>query len=91
MFFGSMPDPTFDTANIVKKIDDLNAHKAGGPDEIPSIVLKIFSDLFAPILCKFFKKSHIDGVVPREMKEAIVVPIFNQENGQTLTITDLSA
>ena len=77
---GSMQDPTFDAANIVKKINDLNIHKAGEPDEIPSVMLKIFSDLFAPILCKFFKKSHIDGIVPRgEMKQANVIPIFKSE------------
>ena len=69
---------------------NLNTNKAAGPDGITAALLKKCIDVFAPILSKFFQRSYCSGIVPKTLKCANVVPIFESgEKKRILAITAL--
>ena len=59
-------------------LHNLNPHKATGPDDIPTYLLKELSYEIAPILMKIFQSSLHQGVLPAEWKSANVIPIFKK-------------
>ena len=54
---------------------DLNPHKATGPDEVPSRILKIGAEELSPALVKLYQHSIDVGEVPQELRDVNVVPI----------------
>ena len=44
---------------IIKKLQQINTSKAGGPDNIPNRVLKTFSDTLAPLQSKAWKLANV--------------------------------
>ena len=80
---GPSPHPDMDnitvTENGVRKLlGNLNIHKAAGPDEIPTRLLKEQSHHLAPTFTTFFQASVTQGQIPPDWKEANVVPIFKK-------------
>ena len=63
---------------VKKKLSQLNANKAQGPDAVPSRVLKELSEELSVPLCKLFVKSVEEGIVPNDWKTAVVTPIFKK-------------
>ena len=57
---------------------DLNPHKATGPDEVPSRILKIGAEELSPALVKLYQHSVDVGEVPQEWRDANVDPIFKK-------------
>lgn len=57
----------------------LNSNKAGGPDGIPSRLLKECCDQIAPSLCAIFNQSLRSGRIPSEWKSADITPIHKKD------------
>ena len=58
--------------------NSVNTNKAGGPDEIPGIVVKRCSGVLAEPLSIIFRIIYNTGIVPSEWKLSNVVPIFKK-------------
>lgn len=71
----AMPEMTITASSIKTKLEQLDTHKASGPDHLPCVILKTFANLFSPILLKFFSRSYEESRVPILMKSAFVVPL----------------
>ena len=65
-----MQDVVFSNNMIENKLNMLDTKKSSGPDEIPCYILKMFANLFAPILTAIFEKSYREGKVPLQMKKS---------------------
>lgn len=61
--------------NSFYQLSNLSSNKTTGPDEISGRLLKECSNEIAPSLTALFNKSLALGKVPREWKEANVVPV----------------
>ena len=71
-------DLEFTEADIIKAIDEIKAHAASGPDEIPIQVLKNCKDILAEPIYLIWKHSLKNGTVPACYKESIVTPIHKK-------------
>jgi hypothetical protein len=63
---------------VEKALNQLNPTKAPGPDGIPTKILKDCAREVAPNLTMIFNKSLQTGCLPREWKDANVVPIYKK-------------
>ena len=63
---------------VLKLLNDLNIHKAMGPDGLHPRVLKQLAPTIAPILQLIFQKSIDSGQVPSDWKTANMCPIFKK-------------
>ena len=76
--------------NLLSKLED---HKASGPDEIPTILLKRLATIISPILTLIFQASLHQCLIPTDWKTANIVPIFkkgerhNPSNYRPVSIT----
>lgn len=80
---GPSPHPAMDNITVTengvcKLLRNLNIHKASGPDEIPTRLIKEQAENLAPIFTTFFQASITQGKLPSDWKEANVVPIFKK-------------
>jgi hypothetical protein len=73
-----MPDIDISTKGIKKLINNLNPHKAAGPDQIRPVVLKNINQEISPILTKLFKKSLQSSTLPDIWKMANVAPVYKK-------------
>ena len=86
--FPCMPDKSVpDIPQISVTVDgvynllaNLDAHKATGPDNIPSRFLKEFAQQIAPALTLIFQSSINQGKLPRDWKIANITPIHKKNN-----------
>ena len=74
----TMPDIKIGKAGVEKLLDNLNPHKACGPDKIKPMILKTLSAELSPILEVIFQKSLEEGSLPSQWKSAYVAPIFKK-------------
>ena len=74
----TMPDIQIGKAGVEKLLDNLNPHKACGPDKIKPMILKTLSAELSPILEVIFQKSLEQGSLPSQWKSACVAPIFKK-------------
>ena len=73
-----MPDIEISTNGIEKLLNNLNPHKAAGPDQIRPIVLKNLAKEISPVLQKIFQKSVKTGELPSIWKTANVAPAYKK-------------
>ena len=59
-------------------LSNLDPHKATGPDSIPSRFLKDYADCIALVLSLIFQASLQQGEVPKNWRQAFVIPIFKK-------------
>ena len=76
--YPTMPDITVSERGVRKLLQNLNCHKASGPDEIPTQILHAAADELAPILAKLFQFSLDSGKTPQDWRDAHVVPIYKK-------------
>ena len=73
------PERLSDVPIMTEKVEEillsLNPNKAAGPDEVEARMLKECAGVMAPKLQQIFRESLDKGVVPRQWKEAHIVPI----------------
>ena len=78
---------------VLNLLNNLNPHKACGPDNINSRVMKDLKDQVAPILTKIYTKSIETGTIPKDWKHANVAPAFKKgerykaENYRPISLT----
>ena len=76
--YETMPDITITNPGVQKLLKNLNVHKATGPDNISTRLLKTVATQISPTLTTFFQVSINQGKLPQEWKAANVVPIFKK-------------
>ena len=76
-----LPDITtlsIDTRGVLTLLQNLQAHKASGPNEIPARLLKEFSEEFASLLTFLFQASINQSLVPLDRKHANIMSVFKK-------------
>ena len=97
---GSSPHPVMhhtevSQEGVFKLLNGFQVHKATGPDELPSKLLKELAEELTPILILSFQASLDKGTVPEDWKYANVVPIFKKgdrnkpENYRPVSLTSI--
>ena len=92
-----MPDFQITAETIRGVIDGLDTSKSTGPDSVPALVIKKFSDVFVPILEVIFNRSYQEGIVPKLMKIANITPLHKAgdktlpENYRPVSLTPIIA
>ena len=70
-----LSDLSITTESVEEVLASLDANKAAGPDGIEARLLKGCAEEMAPKLQQIFRKSLDEGEVPKQWKEAHIVPI----------------
>ena len=73
-----MPEITITNNGVVKLQKNLDASKATCPDEISARLLKEFATEFGSVLTDIFSKSINQCEVPKDWKQANVIPVFKK-------------
>ena len=73
-----IPDPSFTTDQVSHVLKSLKANCACPPNDVSPHILKKCFNLLAPSLTALFNVSILIASVPREWKNAYVVPIFKK-------------
>ena len=76
--FTAMGEITVDPKGVTKLLNNLNIHKAPGPDGLSARVLKECSSEIAPILACIYNESLAQGAVPDDWRQANVAPVFKK-------------
>lgn len=76
----ALPNLEVTTSGIHNLILNLDVTKSSGPDGIPNMFLKRYSEWCAYYLTVIFKKSLTSATVPKLWKLADVVPVFKSGN-----------
>ena len=76
--FTAMGEITVDPKGVIKLLNNLNIHKAPGPDGLSARVLKECSSEIAPVLTYIFNESLAQGAVPDDWRQANVAPVFKK-------------
>ena len=74
----NIPPLTISTPGIKKLLNNINHHKATGPDNISGRILKELQEKTAPILSLIVTKSFHTGKTPIDWKTAYVAPAFKK-------------
>ena len=67
---------TISIQGVEKLLDNINIHKASGPDKIPNIILKICSVEISPALANIFQQSLDIGTLPNDWRNTNISHIF---------------
>ena len=73
-----MPPLNITEEGVRKRLNQLNPHKAAGPDRISPIVLKELADVISPVVTRIFRASLSQGKTPDAWREAHVTPLFKK-------------
>ena len=73
-----MNNITVGTNGVKKLLQDLDIHKASGPDNIPTRFLKDHAEELASVLSLIYTASLQQGEVPSDWRQATVCPIFKK-------------
>ena len=73
-----MPNITVSLNGVLKLLNDLNPHKATGPEQLKRIVIQRLRDVIAPVLQVIYKKSLDTGRVSNDWNTAYVCPLFKK-------------
>ena len=76
--YPDMPDIHIGEAGVLKLLNNINYHKATGPDGIPARLLHEYASYIAPALTKIFQISVNTGTIPDEWRSASIVPVFKK-------------
>jgi len=85
-----------DTNGIAKLLEGINPAKAGGPDDIPNLVLQKCATAIAPGLAAIFQKSLDSGDLPKDWLDANIAPVFKKgdkhspENYRPISLTSVT-
>ena len=76
--FANIRDLHITTKGVEKLLENLNVHKASGPDQIPNTILKNTAKQIAPVLQALFTQSLQQGTLPKDWTSANVSPVFKK-------------
>ena len=69
---------SIDPKGVLKLLNNLNIHKASGPDGLSARVLKECSSEISPMLALIYNESLAQGTVPDDLRQANVAPVFKK-------------
>ena len=72
--------PVITVDMVVYRLAELKEDKTPGPDNLYPKFLKEIRHQIGPFLTQLYKDSIETGVVPRDCRDAIVVPLFKKGN-----------
>ena len=80
---GASPYPScqeivFTRVGVEKLLNNLQPHKAAGPDALPPRILKDLAHELAPSLCIIFQQIYDTGTSPRDWRDALVTPVHKK-------------
>lgn len=78
--FTTVTDITVHQSEVLKLLQQLNPHKATGPDEVSSKLLKETANQIAPAMTLLFQASSDQGKVLEEWKSANITPLFKKRD-----------
>lgn len=70
---------------VLREIDQLDVNKSGGYDEISPKVVKAASKHIVKPLMHIYNQSFVTGIVPSELKIAVVTPIFKSNDRESFS------
>ena len=73
-----LPNINVTPKGVEKLLSGLNPHKASGPDELPTRLLRETSEQITPALTLVFQASLHQGTTPSDWNKATVTPIFKK-------------
>jgi hypothetical protein len=73
-----MPEINVTNNGVEKLLKNIDASMATGPDEISARILKEFAPELSPLLTNIFNKSIQEGEVPKDWRQANVIPVFKK-------------
>ena len=73
-----MGEITEDPKGVLKLLNNLNMHKASGPDGMGPRVLKEYSSEISPMLALIYNELLAQGTVPDDWRQAYVAPVFKK-------------
>ena len=76
--FPHIPPINITTGGVLQLLQELDPHKASGPDGIPSKFLKETSVSIAPSLTLIYQASLHQGELPSDWKMAYVTPVYKK-------------
>jgi hypothetical protein len=76
--YPSMPEINVTNNGVEKLLKNIDASKATGPEEISARILKEFAPELSPLLTNIFNKSIQEGKVPKDWRQANVIPVFKK-------------
>ena len=71
---------------VLQLLQELDPHKASGPDGIPSKCLKETSVSIVPALTLIYKASLHQGELPSDWKRAYVTPVYKKGSRTTIDL-----
>lgn len=72
----NMDDIVIDENGIQSLLERSDSSKAGGPDGLTSVFLKLCARFIPPFLKVLYSKSLSTGSLPHEWKVARIVPVY---------------
>ena len=85
--YDTMQEFDISTNGLLKLLGTLKPHKAAGPDNVRPYMLRDLRDVIAPVLQAVFTRSYETGQLPKQWKEANVVPIYKKKDPKTGHLT----
>jgi hypothetical protein len=85
----------FDPVNVLTAIRELKSNYSAGGDELPPIFIKMIGTQLCDPLSTLFNRCLMEGVLPADWKEAIVIPLFKKgrkflvENYRPISLTSV--
>ena len=76
--YPDLPEISFSMNGARKLLENVQVHKAHGPDSIPARILKEVASELAPILTLLFNQSLDTGISPSAWKDANIAAIFKK-------------
>ena len=78
---------TISIEGVEKLLNNINIHKASGPDKIPNIILKTCSTKIYPTLANIFQQNLDTGNLPNDWRNANISPISKKATNTWQVIT----
>ena len=76
--------------DVFHLLNTLKLSKACGHDKIPPKLLRDSAIVIAPILSHIFNQSINTGIFPKDLKTAVISPLYKVEVRQNVATIDLS-
>ena len=67
---------TISIEGVEKLLDNVNIHRASGPDKVPNIILKTYSKEISPALAIIFQQSLDTFILPNDWRNTNISPFF---------------
>ena len=72
-------------SEVLREIGQLDVNKLGGYDKITPKVVKAVSKQIVKPLTHIYNQSFVTGIVPSELKIAVVTPIFKSNDKESFS------